>query len=152
MTELNAFNKTVISKFASRQAYTFIKGHYIPIILENISDESALDLEKRKYYVQEVVPAKRKRQKFVIPDLRDTDFSFSYLNGLTSLSQKFDFNADITFNDLINVEGYYVYVNNEYFAENPSVVFVNNGDVMTVDIRKVDDGEDSQILVTSKLI
>ena len=77
---------------------------------------------------------------------------FSYLNGLTSLSQKFDFNADITFNDLINVEGYYVYVNNEYFAENPSVVFVNNGDVMTVDIRKVDDGEDSQILVTSKLI
>ena len=181
MRELNQFNKIVLEKFASRQAYTFIKGHYIPIILENISDESVLDLEKRKYYVQdytltmlgflidekefevypainrilqvvEVVPPKRKRQKFVVPDLRDTDFSFSFLNGLTSLSQKFDFNADITFNDLINVESYYVYINNEYFAENPPIVFVNNGDVMTVDIRKVNDGEDSQILVTSKLI
>ncbi len=74
------------------------------------------------------------------------------LRAFNDKNQKFDFNADITFNDLINVEGYYVYVNNEYFAENPSVVFVNNGDVMTVDIRKVDDGEDSQILVTSKLI
>jgi hypothetical protein len=181
MTELNAFNKTVVSKFASRQAYTFVNGHYIPIILENISDESALDLEKRKYYVQdysltmlgflidenefevypainrilqmvEVVPPKKKRQKFVIPDLRDTDFSFTYLNGLTSLSQKFDFNADISFNDLINVESYYVYVNNEYFGQNSSVVFVNNGDTLTIDIRKLDDNEDSKILVTSKLI
>lgn len=181
MTELNAFNKVIVSKFASRQAYTFIKGHYIPIILENVSDESVLDLEKRKYYIQdysftmlgflidekefeiypainrilqmvEVVPPKRKRQKFVVPDLRDSDFSFSYLNGLTTLSQKFDFNADLTFGDLINVESYYVYVNNEYFGENSPLVFVNNGDTVSITIRKVDDNEDSKIMVTSKLI
>jgi hypothetical protein len=52
MRELNSFNKNVIEMFASKQAYTVIKGHYIPIVMGNISDESVFDLEKRKYYVQ----------------------------------------------------------------------------------------------------
>jgi hypothetical protein len=52
MRELNQFNKNVIEKFASRQAYQVIKGHYIPIVQGNISDESVMDIEKRKYYVQ----------------------------------------------------------------------------------------------------
>ena len=37
--------------FSSRQDYTQVKGHYIPIVMESVSDESAKDLEKRKYYV-----------------------------------------------------------------------------------------------------
>ena len=52
MRELNQFNKIIIEKFSSRQAYRVIKGHYIPIIMGNISDESVMDLEKRKYYIQ----------------------------------------------------------------------------------------------------
>jgi hypothetical protein len=52
MREINKFNQTVIEKFASRQAYTKIKGHYIPIILDDISDESVMDVEKRRYYIQ----------------------------------------------------------------------------------------------------
>ena len=52
MRELNTFNKNVLQTFASRQAYTFIKGQYVPIINTNITDQSVLDLEKRKFYVQ----------------------------------------------------------------------------------------------------
>ena len=52
MRELNAFNKKVIEKFSSRQAYTQIKGHYIPIIMDDVSDESVMELEKRKFYMQ----------------------------------------------------------------------------------------------------
>jgi hypothetical protein len=52
MRELNQFNKIVLQKFSSRQAYTFIKGQYVPIIMNGISDESVMDLDKRKYYVQ----------------------------------------------------------------------------------------------------
>lgn len=53
MRELNRFNKVIMQTFTSRQAYTFVKGHYIPIILDNISDESQMsDLEKRKFYSQ----------------------------------------------------------------------------------------------------
>lgn len=51
--DLNRFNKIVLQKFASRQAYTKVKGHYIPIILESINDTSPIDsLDARRYYVQ----------------------------------------------------------------------------------------------------
>ena len=52
MRELNQFNKTVMQKFTSRQAYTFVKGHYIPIVLTNLGDESVIDTEERRYYQQ----------------------------------------------------------------------------------------------------
>jgi hypothetical protein len=40
--DLNKFNKIVLQKFSSRQAYTSVKGHYIPIILEGIEDNSPI--------------------------------------------------------------------------------------------------------------
>lgn len=53
MRELNQFNKVMMQTFTSRQAYTFVKGHYIPIIMEALSDESQIsDNEKRKFYTQ----------------------------------------------------------------------------------------------------
>lgn len=52
MRELNEFNKIILQKFSSRQAYTFIKGQYVPIIMNSVTDESISDLDKRKYYVQ----------------------------------------------------------------------------------------------------
>jgi len=51
--DLNKFNKVVLQKFSSRQAYTTVKGHYIPIILDRISDNSPIDaLENRRFYLQ----------------------------------------------------------------------------------------------------
>lgn len=53
MRELNSFNKKVMQKFTSRQAYTIVKGHYIPLVLESISDQSQIDTtEGRRYYQQ----------------------------------------------------------------------------------------------------
>jgi hypothetical protein len=52
MRELNTFNKVVMQTFSSAQAYATVKGHYIPIVTKESSDESVLDLEKRKYYLQ----------------------------------------------------------------------------------------------------
>ena len=49
MRELNTFT---LQKFTSRQAYTFVKGHYIPIIMQSIGDESKIDTEERRYYQQ----------------------------------------------------------------------------------------------------
>ena len=51
--ELNKFNQKVLQKFSSRQAYTTVKGHYIPIILESVNDSTPLDtIDGRRYYVQ----------------------------------------------------------------------------------------------------
>jgi hypothetical protein len=51
--DLNKFNKIVLQKFSSRQAYTSVKGHYIPIILEGIEDNSPIDtVDGRRFYIQ----------------------------------------------------------------------------------------------------
>lgn len=51
--DLNRFNKRVLQKFSSRQAYTTVKGHYVPIILDRISDNSPIEaLEGRRFYLQ----------------------------------------------------------------------------------------------------
>jgi hypothetical protein len=52
MRELNEFNKNVLQTFASRQAYTKVNGHFIPIVNTNISDESVTQLDKRRFYIQ----------------------------------------------------------------------------------------------------
>lgn len=49
---LNTFNKNVMNQFQSRQAYTLVNGHYIPIVLENTGDESQWDLENKRFYIQ----------------------------------------------------------------------------------------------------
>lgn len=54
--DLNKFNKIVLQKFASRQSYTSIKGHYIPIILDKIEDNSPIEtMEGRRFYIQNYV-------------------------------------------------------------------------------------------------
>lgn len=51
--DLNRFNKIVLQKFSSRQAYTMVKGHYIPIILDNIEDNTPMEsLDGRRFYIQ----------------------------------------------------------------------------------------------------
>jgi len=53
MRELNDMHKRVLQTFASAQAYVNIKGHYFPIMLESIGDESQIeDLNGKRYYVQ----------------------------------------------------------------------------------------------------
>ena len=51
--ELNKFNQKVLQKFSSRQAYTTVKGHYIPIVLDSVTDSTPMDtIDGRRYYVQ----------------------------------------------------------------------------------------------------
>ena len=42
----------MLQKFSSKQAYVTINGHYIPIISTNISDESQINTDSRKFYIQ----------------------------------------------------------------------------------------------------
>lgn len=51
--DLNFFNTIIMKLFQSRQAYTIVNGHHIPIILDSTSDESQLNaLDVKRYYVQ----------------------------------------------------------------------------------------------------
>jgi len=51
--DLNKFNKKVLQHFASRQDYTVVKGHYTPIVLDSIEDNSPIDtIDGRRFYMQ----------------------------------------------------------------------------------------------------
>ena len=49
---LNEFNETIHQLFNARQNYICPKGHYMPITIENISDESEYNIEDRQFFSQ----------------------------------------------------------------------------------------------------
>jgi hypothetical protein len=51
--DLNKFNKLVLQNFSSKQDYTQVKGHYIPIILDTIEDNTPMEtIDGRRFYMQ----------------------------------------------------------------------------------------------------
>jgi hypothetical protein len=181
MRELNEFNKIVNQKFASRQAYTVVKGHYIPIIWEDVSDESTKELEKRKYYVQnykflmqgflldeeefKVSPGITRQVTMFETDVLNTsrkvnpqperpnffDFNFPYFVGVTGITEPFFYTADLKVTSLENVSSYSVYINDNYVGDDIETIQVSNGDVVTVDIVKISSGSTSTIKTTAYL-
>lgn len=49
---LNKFNQKLNKLFQSRQFYIRPNGHYIPMVLEEISDETTYSISDRKFFVQ----------------------------------------------------------------------------------------------------
>lgn len=174
MRELNAFNKVVIEAFASRQAYVNIKGHYIPIIMNSITDESVNEIEKRKYYVQsyeftmlgflidedefEVSPAISRVLQVLEVDLNKSKKSPNkddltkgakidalFIVGNTVLSQVFNYTVDITVGNLQNVSGFDVFINNDYYGSDLTLIQINTNDILRIEVLKQDDTEISII-------
>ena len=51
-TSINKFNEIVNRLFNSKQCYICPNGHYLSMVLENISDESEYDIEDRQFFSQ----------------------------------------------------------------------------------------------------
>lgn len=49
---LNELNNNVVDMFKSKQAYIVVCGHYMPVTLEDVGDESDYDIDQRKIFVQ----------------------------------------------------------------------------------------------------
>lgn len=181
MRELNKFNQIVLEKFSSRQSYQTIKGHYIPIVNDDISDESIMDLEKRKVYIQkytftmmgflidedefEVQPAvtrifqiyeteskiKKRKPKKEVPNSPHTA-TFMYSDIDTEKEETFHYTVNMRFMDSENVDSYSVYINGDYYGDDVLVILVNNGDVIKITINKDNPSEQSSIVFTEELL
>lgn len=166
MRELNALNKTILQKFSSRQAYTQIKGHYIPIIMDNVSDESVMDVEKRKYYIQsydftmmgflmdedefEVKPGvERVFQLYEVTEGNDNrkrkspsnnpknyNTTIEFVDEDVLVTKRFYDKVDLTLIKTNNVESYDVFVNDEYYGRNPIKIQLNSDSVVRFEIVK----------------
>jgi hypothetical protein len=179
MRELNKFNQLVLEKFASKQAYAVIKGHYIPIVMGNITDESVVDLEKRKYYIQsyeftmlgflidedefEVSPAITRVLQVVEFDKTTTRRNRKkrqeegpgsqalFLSGVTSLTQLFNYVVDIKIGNTINVDSFDVYINGDYYGSDLELIQINNGDSLQINVVKNDNSQESIIQFINKI-
>jgi len=175
MRELNELNKIIMQKFSSRQAYTFIKGQYVPIILNNISDESQMSLESRKYYVQsydftmlgylidedefEVKPAiarvsqimeidtsSLKQRRNKSPKNPDEFLSnFYYVVGNNTLSDVVAYTANLTWANSVNVESYDVYINGDYYGTDVQKIQITTNDVLRIQVVKEDNSLEANI-------
>lgn len=181
MRELNSFNKNIIEMFASRQAYTSIKGHYIPIVMGNISDESVMDLEKRKYYVQsyeftllgflidedefEVSPAvsrilqvvefetqTTRKQPKKLSNPASTTLDVLFVIGNNIITQIFDYTVDLNLGDSDNVESFEVYINNDYYGTDIEQIQLNTNDTLKLIVVKNDNDKDSTIKFNNLLV
>jgi hypothetical protein len=179
MRELNKLNQIILEKFSSRQAYAVIKGHYIPIIMNGITDESVFDVEKRKYYIQtyeftmlgflidedefEVSPAitrvlqvvefeKKTTRRNKKKPIEETPGSQAlFLVGNTTLTQLFSYVVDIKIGQTTNVQSFDVYINDDYYGSDLELIQINSGDILRLDIVKDNSSIESTIQFIDKV-
>jgi hypothetical protein len=182
MRELNQLNKVVMQTFSSRQAYTFIKGQYVPIVLDNVSDESQMTMDARKYYIQnydftmlgylidedefEIKPAiqritqlieldtttRRPRRNKYPENPNEFESNFLFVSGNTTLIDMIDFSADMSLVGTDNVDTYDVYINDDYYGSDVSVIQITTNDILRIEVTKLDNTQESKITFNSKLI
>ena len=182
MRELNELNKVVMQKFSSRQAYTFIKGQYVPIIMDNVSNESQLTIGERKYYIQsydftmlgylidedefEVKPAiarvtqlmeidtsTRKQKRKKYPENPDeVDMNYLFVSGNTTLSDVMDYTANMNLVSSNNIDTYDVYINNDYYGTDLQNIQITTNDILRIEVTKNDNAQEANILFENKLV
>lgn len=180
--ELNQFNKVVLQKFSSRQAYTFIKGQYVPIISTNISDESVMDIDKRKFYIQnydftmlgylideeefqvkpainrvlqiiEIDTSSPKKKREKKPKNSDTfDLSFNYPIGQDTFSKTIEYTINMSLEKTNNVSSFDVYINGDFYGTDIASIPMNTNDLLEIEIIKNDISSESTITFTCKLV
>jgi hypothetical protein len=181
MRELNEFNKNILEMFSSRQAYTTIKGHYIPIIMNNITDESVMNIDKRKYYIQsydftmlgflidenefEVAPAVSRvltviefeKESFMrgrrknIAD-ESTSTNILFVVGNNIISQVFDYTVDLNLGETTNIDSFDVYINNQYYGSDLYQIQINTNDVLKIIVVKSNDTQEGSIVLENQLV
>lgn len=182
MRELNEFNKIIMQTFTSKQAYTQIKGHYIPITMDGVADESAKEIGKRKYYISsytfimkgllidesefQVSPAitrqvslfetedKVKTRKVEIEPQRPNNFDLDllFITGNTQLTEVFRYTVDLKTTELSNISSYDVYINSNFVGSDISTIQINDGDTLLVYVTKVDNTKESVIKTVAYLV
>jgi hypothetical protein len=144
----------------------FIKGHYVPTVLNNISNNSELTLDKRKYYVQtydfttlgflideeefEVAPAvsrvltmmetdtsiKKKKVKKFPENPNTFPKVITFAGSATTQQLQVDYTGDFTFVNSDNVDSYDVYINGDFYGSDVPVIQINTNDILRIDITK----------------
>jgi len=182
MRELNQLNKVIMQKFSSRQAYTFIKGQYVPIVMNNVSDESQMSLDSRKYYVQnydftmlgylideeefEVKPAiarvtllteltgngNNKKRNKYPKNPNKFLENYLFIIGNNTLTDVVSYTANLSFGTSSNVGSYDVYINGDFYGSNIQNIQITTNDILRIDVIKTNNNLESSIQFINLLV
>jgi hypothetical protein len=149
--------------------------------MNNISDESVMEIEKRKYYIQnydftmlgflidedefEVSPAINRVLQVVETELNvtkrnrkkddnpaSTELTFIYQVGSTVKTQLFNYTVNLNVGDNTNIESFDVFINGLYYGSNLTQIQINTNDTMRLEIIKTDDTQESYFIFNNELL
>ena len=176
---LNEFNIKLQSLFQSRQCYIQVNGHYMPMLLDTIGDETNYSIEDRKFFIQsasikvlgyvipkddiktEIYPKKTKikyrlNQKvnanvnMDFDDFDNFDLSVHFPVKVNKVTFEIEDNGVIRIDELINILSYQIFINDEEF-DITSEIGVNVGDEIKIKIKPENKRVDSYLKIKGKL-
>lgn len=158
--QINDFNVQIINLFKSKQCYIYPNGHAMPIVLDNIGDESRYEINDRKFYNQPVtlnlmayiipkddIKVELKPKRVIVNDnmehfkrtyvdmeyVGDTDdFSLNvrFNKQTTKVSFTMDEPIKISLDKTINAKITSIKVNDEEFKGNDEIVILPDEQIM----------------------
>ncbi len=182
MREVNEFNKIMMQTFTSKQSYVNIKGHFMPLKMEDPSDESVKDIEKRKYYIQtykitlmgflldeeefQVSPGitrqvslfeidtlnKSRRVNLEPPRPNSFDLNIDFISANTEINEVFRYKVDLEIGSTENISSYSVFINNNYVGDDVDIIQINTDDALKIVVTKINASESSIIKTNAVLV
>lgn len=177
--KLNEFNIKLQGLFQSMQCYLQVNGHYMPMILDNIGDETNYSIEDRKFFIQSanikvmayVIPKddiktniypKKSKIKYRLEqkttaevnmdfdEFDNFDMSVHFPKGINKVTFEMDDKGMIKVDDVINIRFYQIFINDEECDIN-SGIGIDVGDEVKIKIKPSNKLNDSYLKLKGEL-
>jgi hypothetical protein len=84
------------------------------------------------------------------PDEFPSDFLF--VSGNTTLVDMIDFTANMSLVGTDNIDTYDVYINDDYYGSDVSLIQITTNDILRIEVTKNDNTQESKITFNNKLV
>jgi hypothetical protein len=83
---------------------------------------------------------------------QSNNFNLIYNVGNDTLSQTFNYTTNLSILDIVNVNTYDVYINNDYYGTNVSQVQINTNDIVRIEVVRLNVSEVSSMVLSGFLL
>jgi hypothetical protein len=80
------------------------------------------------------------------------NFQFLFVTGNTTLADRIDFRANMSFLSSDNVDTFDVYINNNYFGSDTQTIQITTNDILRIEVTKINNSQEALIVFDNKLV
>lgn len=172
---INTFNQKAVSLFKAFQSYIRVNGHYFPMELDEINDETSYTIEDRRFFVQSISinamayiigeedfkiskfpkhaslymqgDKKKKKVNVEIVDFenKQIDIRMDFNAYVNKIEYVIDTDVNIEDSILQNVRNFRLFVNDTPYFHEKGFK-LKNGDNVKVKIKPIDESKESSIV------